>query len=45
MENLKTWAATLLNGIASTVSLVNTLVIFTAFILIISTGIMLNFKN
>lgn len=38
-------AATLLNGIASTVSLVNTLVIFTAFILIISTGIMLNFKN
>lgn len=38
-------AATLLNGIASTVSLVNTLVIFTAFVLIISTGIMLNFKN
>ena len=38
-------AATLLNGIASTVSLVNTLAIFTAFILIISTGIMLNFKN
>lgn len=38
-------AATLLNGIASTASLVNTLVIFTAFILIISTGIMLNFKN
>ena len=38
-------AATLLNGIASTVSLVNTLVIFTAFILIISTGIMLNFKS
>lgn len=38
-------AATLLNGIASTVSLVNTLVIFAAFILIISTGIMLNFKN
>lgn len=38
-------AATLLNGITSTVSLVNTLVIFTAFILIISTGIMLNFKN
>lgn len=38
-------ASILLNGIASTVSLVNTLVIFIAFILIISTGIMLNFKN
>lgn len=38
-------AATLLSGVAATVSLVNTLVIFTAFVLMISTGIMLNFKN
>lgn len=35
----------LLDGIASTVSLVNTLVIFTAFLWIISTGIILQFRG
>ncbi len=35
----------LLDGVASTVSLVNTLVIFTAFLWIISTGIILQFRG
>lgn len=35
----------LLDGIASTVSLVNTLVIFTAFLWIISTGVILQFRG
>lgn len=35
----------LLTGFASTVALVNTLVVFTAFLLIISTGILFRFKN
>lgn len=35
----------MLNGIASTVSLVNVLVIFTAFLFIVSTGIILQFRG
>lgn len=36
---------TLLDGFASTISLVNTMLIFTVFLLIVSTGILLRFKD